>query len=497
MPLKRCKMSTDITSGSDEHPDHKLRKVLGLADLVPMQILLVFGPTWIGTAAHQSGTQVSFWILGAVLLFLPVAATVQYCVQIWPYEGGVYQWTRHAFGPFAGFLSAWNLGAWVLFIVSTLAVQTASGFSYAFGPTAAWIAESHAVIYGLDALIFAFVYFICVRGLHLGRWISHLGTAAMLLVACLLIALLFFHPHANAIHPHVSPQRPFSLELPVLTLVSLNLFSKIAFNGFTALEQVAVFAGETRHAANAILRSAWMAAPIIALIYILMTGSVLTYVRAEDVDLVNPIAQVIATAFGGGAGPGSGFDWGLLLGRMAILAITLATIAQATVYIAETSRLPMVAAWDHLIPPRYTRLHPRFGTPTHSLALIVLLAAGFGFVASSGAGASEAFQLLSTSGFVCYGINYLLMFAVPILAGTRFSLCPDLRPPRLLRVACACAAMVTVVSIVFNLVPIVDVEFPWLFAAKVGGTALGINLIGAAIYWRGSRRNVSLQVGLA
>ena len=476
----------------DETASHPLRKVLGLRDLIPMQLLLVFGPSWTGTAAHQAGTQVSFWLMGAVLLFLPVAAVVQYCVQIWPYEGGVYQWTKHAFGPFAGFLSAWNFGAWVVLIVSSLGLQTASGFGFALGPHAAWMAESRGAIIGLNLGLFAGILLVSIPGLRVGRWISHFGTAATLIVALLLVGLLLAHPHASLDRPNVSPQPPFSFQFPVLTLLSLNLFSKIAFNGYTALEQVAVFAGETRNPARSILRSAWIAAPIIALIYILMTASILTYTRADQVDLVNPIAQVIARAFAAGESTGGGVDWGLLLGRATILALTLAIVAQAAVYIAETSRLPMVAAWDHLIPAWFTKLHPRYGTPTHSLVVIVLIAVAFSILASSGAGASEAFQLLVTSGFVCYGINYLLMFAVPLLVGTRLSLRPDLRPPALLRVACICGASVTALSIVFSLVPIVDVERPWVFAFKVGITAIGINLIGTVIYWRGSRPKACL-----
>ena len=481
-------MTTD-SPDTGENATRRLRKVLGLRDLVPMQILIVLGPSWTGIAAHQAGTQVSFWIIGAVLLFLPVAAVVQYCVQIWPYEGGVYQWTKHALGPFAGFLSAWNLGAWVLLVVATLGVQTASGVSYALGPRAAWIAEDPAVISGLNICLFAGIFLVCTPGLRFGRWISHVGTAATLLVAGLLVVLVFFHPHAHSIHPFVAPQPPFSAKLPILTLVSLNLFSKIAFNGFTALEQVAVFAGETRNAARSILRSAWIAAPMIALMYILMTGSILTYTLADHVDLVNPIAQVIAAAFGG-AGATGGTDWGVALGRAAILALTFALIAQAAVYIAETSRLPMVAAWDHLIPAWFTRLHPRYRTPTRSLAVISLAAAVFSFLASSGAGAGEAFQLLATSAFVCYGVNYLLMFAVPLLVGTRFSMRPDLQPSGFLRAACVCGASVTMLSMIFNLVPIVDVARPWAFAFKVGGTVLGINLIATAIYWRGARRHL-------
>ncbi len=476
-------MSPDAAEG------HSLRKVLGLRDLVPMQILIVIGTSWTGTAAHQGQTNLVFWLLGAGLLFLPVAIVVQYCVQIWPYEGGVYQWTKHALGPFAGFLSAWNLGAWVLLICSNIGLQTASGLSYALGPQAAWMAESHALISALNVGLFALILAVCIPGLGIGRWISHFGTAATLFVAALLIGLLVVHPHASAAHPHVSPGPVFSLKAPLFTLVSLNLFSKIAFNGFTALEQVAVFAGETRNAARSILRSAWIAAPIIALLYILMTGSLLTYNRPDQVDLVNPIAQVISTAFtGDAAGPGSGLDWGLILARGTILALLLATIAQYAVYIAETSRLPMVAAWDHLIPAWFTRLHPKYGTPTRSMAVIVVLAVAFAFLASSGAGANEAFQLLVTSSFVCYGFNYLLMFSVPMVMNTRANSRPDLKPPLLVRAACLCGIAVTLLSIIFNLVPIVDVPQPWAFALKVGGASIGINAIGAAIYWRGTRR---------
>jgi amino acid transporter len=168
--------------------------------------------------------------------------------------------------------------------------------------------------------------------------------------------------------------------------------------------------------------------------------------------------------------------------------MTLALIAQAVVYIAETSRLPMVAAWDHLLPASFTRLHPRYGTPTRSLAVTTMLAVLFAFLASSGTGAAEAFQLLATSAFVCYGVTYLLMFAVPLLLGSRLSLRRDLKAPFAVRVACLCGAGVTALSMLFNLVPIVEVPNPWMFAFKVGAASLIINLLGAAIYWRGTVR---------
>jgi amino acid transporter len=122
------------------------------------------------------------------------------------------------------------------------------------------------------------------------------------------------------------------------------------------------------------------------------------------VDLTAPIPQVLAAAFGGTA---DASDLGLLLCRGAILALAIATIAQYAVLIAEISRLPMVAAWGHLLPAWFTRLHPRFHTPTRSLAVGVVLAVLLCLLASADTGAQEAFQLLVTSGNVCYGINCL------------------------------------------------------------------------------------------
>jgi hypothetical protein len=47
---------------------------------------------------------------------------------------------------------------------------------------------------------------------------------------------------------------------------------------------------------------------------------------------------------------------------------------------------------------------------------------------------------------------------------------------------------------IFNAVPNVDFARPWKFAAKVGFTVLSVNLIGAAIYWRGTRLRAHTQL---
>lgn len=474
---------------TEREPGHHLKKELGLRDLVQMQILMVVGVTWIGIAAKQGGTHVVFWIAAILGFFLPSAAVITYCVRLWPEEGGVYQWTRHALGPFAGFMSAWNFGLWALLAVSNIGLMSATSLAYSLGARFAWMAESHPLIAAMNVGLFALILLVCIPGFGIGKWVSHFGTAIMILVNLVLVALLFYHPHATALHPHVSPQKPFlftlrgSLLFPAGVLISVNFFSKMAFNALTGLEQIAVFAGETRDPARSIWRSAWIAAPIIALIFILGTASILTYVPAATVDLVGPVPQILAAAFSGAnTAPGS-VDWGLMLGRAAILGLALSVIAQYALIVAETSRLPMVAGWDGLVPAWFTRLSPRFGTPVRSIVFIVLLAIGACFLATSGAGAQEAFQLLTSSGNIFYAIYFGMMFLIPLVVGSRFGRTPGLG----LKIGAGLGFLITLLATAMNLYPIVDVPSPLRFAAKVLGTSVLLNVIGAGVYWNARR----------
>ena len=462
---------------------HALRRKLGLRDLVPMQILLVVGITWAGTAAKQGGTHIWFWLAAILTMFVPLAAVVGWCAKVWPLEGGVYQWTKFALGPFAGFMSAWNFGLWALLAVSNVGIMTATSLSYGLGPRTAWMEENHTLILGLTVGLFLVILLVNLPGFGIGRWVSHFGTLVTVMVTLLLMGLLFFHPHASALHPHVNPQRPFSLAMPVLTLFSVNILTKIAFNALTGLEQVAVFAGETRDAGRTIMLSAWIAAPVIAAIYILMSGAMLAYIPAAKVDLTGPIPQVLAAAFGGGAA-GGGVDWGLALGRATILALAVALVAQYTVMVAETSRLPMVTGWDGMVPAWFTRLDPRWKTPTRSIAAIVLVAIGVGVLATYGTGAQEAFQLINSAGNIFYGVYYLMMFAIPLVVGNRFGV----RAGGWLKLGAVSGLAVTAVAMGFNLLPIVNVASKWAFAGKVAGVSLALNLVGMAIYRRGTRR---------
>jgi amino acid transporter len=465
---------------------HVLKKELRLRDLVLMQIVLVVGITWSGIAARQGPSHVWFWILGVLAIFIPQAMVVQYASQIWPLEGGVYQWAKFAHGPFAGFMAAWNYGVWALFAVCNLGIIFSSSMAFAIGTRWAWIADNKPFITLLNFVLFGVILVVTVPGFHVGKWVSHFAAAVTVFLGSFLTVLVFIHPGASSIHPHVSPQIPLSFAFPAITLLSINLFSRITNSALSGLEQLAVFAGETRNPGKAILRSAWIGAPITALIYILMTVSMLSYTSASQIDLAAPVPQVLAAAFGGAGGVVP--HWVVLLGQAAIIALALSVVGQYSLIVAATSRLPLVAGWDHLVPQWFTRLHPRYKTPTRSIYFIVICALVLGLASLYGAGHEEALQLINSASLAIYGIYYVLFFAVPIAAAFSPRLKHLPRPGFWLLIASTSGILITLLGMFFAMAPIIDVPSPLLFGLKVGLVTLILNVVGGGLYLRGLRR---------
>jgi len=78
-----------------------------------------------------------------------------------------------------------------------------------------------------------------------------------------------------------------------------------------------------------------------------------------------------------------------------------------------------------------------------------------------------------------------MMFLIPLVVGSRFGHPPSLK----LKIASATGLFVTILSVVFSPFAIIPVPNPLLFAAKLIGATLVVNLAGVLIYQQ-SRRPV-------
>jgi len=452
---------------------HGLRRELRLWDLVPMQVAIIVWLGWTGFAAKQGGSQVVLWLLAILLFYLPLAAVVMKLSRDLPVEGGVYQWVKAAISPFAGYLAAWNLTIYTVTAFAVIGSLLGSGFAYAAGPSGAWLGNSKPAALAITTAACLIAWFFNVRGLQLAKWWSDLSAVLtvvtfVMMLYLLIIALLTMPPAAH---------RAFSLEWPGFSILTLSVFAKMSLSALGGFDSSAIFAEECRKPENDVARSVLIAAPLIALMYIIGTSAVLAWIAPADVDLAATIPQLLQAGFGQ-----------TLLGRaltlIVVLGFSIGFLASMVIYVGMVARLPMVAGWDGLLPAWWSELHPVYRTPSKAVAAVTLAVLVLGVLSLLGAGNQEAVQVSVGAGGAALCVMYLLLFSV-ILFGKRSSI-P--RPRMWIRLAALAAFCVSLIALVFQIVPLGDVSNRVLFALKVAGTIAGANALGAFLYWRGSRR---------
>src|SRR5499425_2845463 len=85
-----------------------LRRVLTFRDLFLFYLVTGFSLRWIATAAAAGPSALVIWVIAALGLFVPLVFTVLELASRYPDEGGVYVWSKRAFGPFAAFMTGWT-----------------------------------------------------------------------------------------------------------------------------------------------------------------------------------------------------------------------------------------------------------------------------------------------------------------------------------------------------------------------------------------------------
>ena len=451
-----------------------LKKELGVRDLALTQILFIIGLTWIGVAGKLGPSHVVMWLLAVVLFYLPLAAVVIWLNQLMPLEGGLYQWAKLGFNQTVGFMVAWNLWLYVMLFASELGLTVATYLSYALGPGAAWMTRSVWFVSLSSALAIALLAALAFVGLSLAKWVHNAGGVFMITIFGVLILLPFFGLATGQLHAF----HPFHTTLPEVSLFNLNILGKLSVGAFAGFEYMAIFAGETRSPASAVRKSVYIAAPVIALFFILGTATVVAYIPTDQIDLIGPLPQVLRVGFGP-------FGIAGVLVTIAILVTLVMRVSQISVAFSAVTRLPMVAGWDRMLPAWFSRLHPTYRTPVNSIAVVAAFSFAMSVVSLVGVGQAEAFQLIFNAGGIFYALTYIVMFAIPLI-GLR-GVTP--RPPWWIRGAAASGLLITVLYTVLSVFPIIQVASVAGFALKITLVIVLLNLVGLGILVAARRRS--------
>jgi len=448
-----------------------LRRELTLGDLVMAQVLCVVGSSWVGIAAKLGRAHVAFWLGSMLLFYVPLAIVVIYLNRMMPLEGGLYQWAKTGFGEMIGFLTAWNLWVYAVIVTGAIIFVVPTDLSYIFGPAAAWLPASKLATLALTGGVMAGITLVAIRGLDIGKWLHNVGSIGIMVAYVILLAL----PLWALLRHSISHYEPIPWQPPHPSWFGLAIFGQMTVGALSGFEYVAILAGECRNPARSIGRSVAISAPIIALMFILGTSSVLTFIGTQPINVIGPIPQTMRLAFGAAG-------W---VAPLAIFLLLLRAVASASLIFTGLTRLPMTAGWDNLVPRWFSRLHPRRQTPVNSILFVTALVMALILLSMMGVHEQEASQLLAAASIALYAIAYVALFALPLL-GSR-----ALRRalPTWVKVAALAGLISSLVSLVIAVYPIVNVTSRGEYAAKIAAVVVISNLAGLLIYRAGHRPN--------
>lgn len=386
--------------------------------------------------------------LGAIFLFLaPTAMTSAEMGSAWPHTGGIYVWTRMAFGEGPGFMVIWL--EWANFVVAwpgmmgTLLLQT----SYAINPE----------LNGNP--VFVVVIVICVtwlaalaglRGLRVTKgfawWSVVAGTVipALLLVGFAVAWLLQGNPS--------NMELGWDQVLPDISFSNLGFISGSLLM-FSGIEIAANHAGDVRDPGKTIPRSNFVAVLLCFLLFAPLTLA-LAIVIPGDIDIVAGLVQAGDSVF-----DQFGMHW--LTYVLTFLVVT-GLIAALVQILNGPSRGLMVAGREGgNLPPFLQRENKRkmpVAIILSQAAISSVLALGYSFLGSI-ENAWFMFALMQTNMTL---IMYTLMFASVIKLRR---LKPDQeRPYRVpgkkvgLYACTGIGALVCVFGILISLVPTDEAE---------------------------------------
>jgi amino acid transporter len=453
-------------------PGPQLRRTIGLWDLVLFNLTAVIGLRWIATAAKTGPYSLTLWALALLLFFIPQGLAVVALATRFPEEGGIYDWTKRAFGPAHGFFCGWCYWVSNLSYIPTLLISGLASGVYLGGPDALPLAKNNTFVFGLSLALLAGVVALNVTGTEKGKWLQNLGGISNWIPGTLLVIL------GLITYVRLGPANDFSAAAlrPRLEMGTLSFWAVQAF-AFAGLELAPIMSGEIRDPRRNVPLAVVISGVLIAAIYILGTASVLVAVPSSAVDiLAGPVQAIDATARREGIGS--------LSGAVGLL-IALASLGGAGAWLAGSSRIPFVAGLDRHLPPSFASIHPRWLTPHVAILTQAGCAAALLVLGLPGGTVAEAYLFLQDLTILLYFGPFLYMFAAlallaraPAPAGA--IPIPGGRAGTIAVSAVGCCT--TLVALALSLVPPAEAVRPWLYQLKLIGGAAVFFALGLWLY---------------
>jgi amino acid transporter len=460
--------------GSTPQAPHLVR-ALGLRDVTLFMVTAGCSPQWAAVAAAAGPSSLVVWILGGLGMFLPISVCVVFLSSRHPDEGGLYVWSKRAFGPLAGFMTGWTYWLSNLPFLTGLLYFAAGAALYLGGRPDAVTSASPAYFISFSLLMLGFAVWLNLRGLAVAKWLNNVGAIARWLEMFVLVALgfVFWWRFGTAVPLDAQTM------LPRFELRDWIFWGTIAF-AWTGPEAISFMNGEIKDPQRTVPRALAMAAPMIAGIYLLSTVAVIVAVQPEHLSALYGVMEAIRLS-----AEHTGLEWLIPVGALLVI---LDRVGGFGLWFGVGARVPFAAGIDSYLPASFARVDPRTGAPTVALLVQAAVIALFILLGQVGTTVKGAYNVLVNLMVLATMLPFLALFASAIRLAGGPAVPGEARIPggRIIVVLMALLGLATTIgAMVLSLVPAAGEAHPLLALLKVAGTTVVLLGIGVVFYYLG------------
>lgn len=375
------------------------KRILSVFSLVMINVIAVDSLRTLPITAKLGFSLVSYYLIAAVIFFIPVALVAAELATAYPNTGGIYVWVREAFGRRVAFITIWL--QWIYNVVwyPTIMAFIAATIAYLFDPT---YANNKIYLLGtITALFWLFTVLNCF-GMKVSSLISTLGASLGTLLPMLGIAILggiwIYEGRPIASNSSISM-------LPDLSSLSnLSIFIAVLF-GLLGMEMSAVHAEEVKNPQRDYPRALLYSTILIFGSLVLGSLAIIIVVPSSSLSVVSGLIDSYAVFF-----KAYNLSW---MTPITAGFIILGGLSGVSAWIIGPTKGLLVAARDGCIHQKFTETN-RHGVPVYILVaqaiIFTMLSSVFILVDSI----NGAYWLLSVMCGQLALLVYVFMFAAAI-----------------------------------------------------------------------------------
>lgn len=299
--------------------------------MLPSTLAQVSGP----------GATIIAWILTTIGSIL-IAISFANLGTKYPATGGAYQYTKEAFGDFAGFLSAWLYwnGSW---IGNAAIIVAITSYASAVFPV---LSKPIVSIIFSSAVLWIFTL-INISGVKKAGKIQSFVTVFKILFFGLFIIVAFLNFDSANILPLFPSEKGFS---------TVPLAATSTLWAFIGLESATVAAGELENPEKNIRKSTIYGLIISSVIYLLISiGSMGAMSNMDLSQSSAPLTDILTNALGSG------------LGKLLTVAVVICILGTIIGWLLSTARVAYAAGVDGVFPKFFGKVNEKTGTPVSAL----------------------------------------------------------------------------------------------------------------------------------